>query len=796
MVSTISLWSAAPGRAQQDVPEVVLRLLEEGRRQQQEGRLERAVETLSEALRLGPDTVPVYLDLGAARARLGQIDLAVETFEKGLGIEPDNRGLLYNAAVLRLRQGDSEIALKHVDKALESDADAADLLQVRAGCLVRLDRQDEALAALRRAETAEPRSARLQFAVGNQLHRMGRLSEAADAFGKALRLDKKMTRASYNLGAVLVELGRYEEARKAYEDALAPLQRALAKGETVDTIHAVAFANLGAAYSQTAKWDNAANAYRAAAQIDPSFAEAQLNLGYALFQRKKWKESGRAYKKAVELDPGLSLAYLQLGEISYAQGNCESAIRWLEEGLGRLQAEGRLTAMERMARCYTELDRPEDAEQVFRRVLAEAPSDPNVLTDFGAVLRRNGRLEEAWQTLSRSLELRDGLRTRLEALAVAEAAGREDDRRRLLRSIDVEKDPRLWPLRREVAVLDLGAGRWAEAAETLGALAALDGVPAEEKGWASGWASIASWLAGDASRDGLRAELPYLQLVREAEAGRVDAALQMAADLPDVGPVLWARTFLDWQQGRDAAASRHLAAARKTGDGGLAAGGPAAGVIAAELDYQAGSFPSAAEGFAAATEACAAPSREPQAKIETGAGKAYIAVARPPGQALCAFAAARLPGARLQAGIAELRRAPSAAVEVARSVVASGAATAEQRAAARFIEGTSLLAQGAPRRAVSALQEALDGSLPEAWRDAAWINLGVARAELGAVDEALRCFSEASGPDAVLNAAILRHDRLNDPQGALDLYETYLRLGGPRRQQVEAWAEPLRELYR
>ena len=786
----------APVQAQDDVPEVVRRLLDEGRRHLQEGRVDRAVAILTEALHLDASTVRVYLDLGAAQVRAGDVPAAIATFERGLEIAPAERDLLYNAAVLRLRQGDADIALGHVETALRGEV-SVDLLQLQAGCLARLERHEDALAALRRAEKDAPRSARLQFSIGNQLHHLGRLDAAAAAFEKALRLDSSLIRASYNLGAVLVELGRYEEAGKAYEDALAPLEKALRRGESVEPIHAAAFANLGAAYTQSRRWDDAAEAYDAATRIDPQNADAFLNLGFALVQKKAWQEAAAAYERTVELDPSLSSAYLQLGEIAHARGRCEAAVDWLQRGLAVLDGAGRLDAMERMARCYTELGRPDDAEQVFRKVLAESPSDPALLADFGAVLRRNGRLEEAWQTLSRSLELRDDLQTRLEALAVAEATDRPADRERLLRSVDVDQDPaRLWPVRREVAWLDLRAGRWQDAANALASVAAVATVPENERPFLASWASIASWLAGTSSRDAVVGEAPGLTLVRHAAAGRGQEASKLAATLPGTGPVLMARALLEWQLGQDATAAGLLAAARRQGFDGSTAGH----VVEAETRLQAGDAAGAVAGFERAAELCDAGDQAIEKEImpadPRGSHGVFVAVTRPAGAALCAFARARLPVARLQAAVLVLRRAPSTAREAARSLAASADAAPELRAAARFVEGTALLVQGSPRDSVAMLKEAVEAPLPAAWQDAAWVNLGVAQSVLGDVDGALRSFAAAASPDAVLNAAILRQDRLNDPQGALELYERYLSLGGARSHQVESWAQHLREIYR
>ena len=790
--------------AQDDVPEVVRRLLEEGRRHIQSDDPDKAVEVLEEARRLGPDTVQVYLDLGAAQLQNGQVEAAVASFEQGLAVDPEHHDLLFNAAVLRLRQGQAEEALAHVKTALKAHKPSADLLQLEAGCLARLDRHEEALTSLRRAEKQEPRSSRVQFAIGNQLHRLGRLDEAVQAFEKALRLDSSMTRASYNLGAVLIELKRYPEARKAYQEALKPFTEALKKGRTIDPIHAVAYSNLGAAYSQTRQWKEAAEAYRSAAQVNPSLAEAHLNLGFALFQLKDWKAAKKAYRQALELDSALSLAYLQLGEISRLQGQCEDAVDWFKQALPKLQADGRLTAMESMAQCYTDMGRVADAEQVFRQVLAEAPSDPKVLADFGAVLRRNGRLDEAWQTLNRSLELKPELGTRLEALAVAEAGGWPSKREEMLRAIDVSQRDDLWPVDKEVAVLELSAGRWSAAKARLQRLVDGSATPKAEQQWARSWLSMIAWLDSD-GRSVPAGDGAGLEAVRQARASSWDAALvevnklnPVAANDPDVQALTG---MLQWASGRGAVAQPILSSALNAGVSHI---GPR--FVAARVALESrnsGIDPASLEDAAASCDDISGGSGGARAEgpRKEGDGPALVTLWPGVDPEFCAVVHDSLRQAYLRAALENLNRSPARAADLARRLSSSVGVTPSEKAMARFIEGTTLLAQGSMGAASRALTEILEGDsaadLPTGWATAAWNHLGMARAALKDWDGAERCFrkAEKDEPEALLNLAILLHDHRNDPQGALALYERYLKTNGPRRTEVGGWVAHLRELY-
>ncbi len=798
-------WAGPPPGSAQDIPEVVRRLLEEGNRHLRQDRFDEAIEVFKEARRLGPETVQVYLDLGATLARNGDMAGAKEVFEAGIGVSPGNRDLLYNAAVVCLRLDDPSAAVAHITAAIEANGEAADLLQVQAGGLARLEAHEQALAALRKAERLEPKSARIQFALGNQLHRLGRLKEAVVAFEKAADLDPGQTRALYNLGAVWVELGRYPDAKKAYEQALKPLSDALVKGQSIDSIHAVAYSNLGAAYSQLEEWGQAVEAYQIASQVDPTLADAQLNLGFAYVQLEQWDRAAQAYERAVGLDEGLSLAYVQLGEIRHRQGQCEQAVDWFEKGLRKLQADERMRAMEGLARCYTDLGRVADAEQVFRQVLAEAPSDPEVLKEFGSVLRRRGRHEEAREALHRSLELRpEELSTQLEVLAVEEARGDAEAQFRVLQSIkDAHGErPSLWPIRRNLALMHLQAGRWGDARRELAALSSNPQLPVDQRAWIDTALGLASWQLGHGEVD--RGDLGRGDFGAVGEAGPGVAAAVLAgrgeladalAQLDGLAPspeVDGLKGILAWAVGQEAGARSRLEQAEHTD-----VDGPLLQIALASLELGARS-PSATgraiDRLQSAMESCEAPAAGPVGRMS---GKAWV-VQGATTQDICDYAAALLRSAWLDDGAAQLSKNPGRALARARSVLGDPSADIAQSALASFIEGSALLARNDARGAQASLQQALSRAPSAEWSKVALNNLGIAWSRIGNLAEAEESFRSArSGfSEATLNLAILLHDEKKDPQAALELYEAYLREGGARRSEAQVWVDRLRELYR
>src|SRR5258706_11902395 len=111
-------------------------------------------------------------------------------------------------------------------------------------------------------------------------HGQGRFSEAEEAFETALRLNPRYTEAALNLSVTYNDRGKYDRAREVYTNAVAAsvgqpnaLDR-FARGKLAN-MHA----DLGAAYSGLAMFDEAVCEYSKALDLCPEFADLRVHLG-------------------------------------------------------------------------------------------------------------------------------------------------------------------------------------------------------------------------------------------------------------------------------------------------------------------------------------------------------------------------------------------------------------------------------------------------------------------------------------------------------------------------------------
>lgn len=79
--------------------------------------------------------------------------------------------------------------------------------------------------------------------------------------------------------------------------------------------------------TESATYEEAAEAYRQAIEIAPDFADAHCNLGSVYFNQDSREKAKACFQQAIELEPGHVEANLNLGAIREEEGADESALR-------------------------------------------------------------------------------------------------------------------------------------------------------------------------------------------------------------------------------------------------------------------------------------------------------------------------------------------------------------------------------------------------------------------------------------------------------------------------------------
>jgi tetratricopeptide (TPR) repeat protein len=276
----------------------------------------------------------------------------------------------------------------------------------------------EAEQAAREAIERGPEFDRGYTILGEALIDQGHLEEGLDQIRKGVAVGEGPVRARLVLATRLQDASRYEEAA-------AELQKVLA----LDPDHPTANNNLGNIYLRSGRSQDAIPLFRKAFEVTRD-ARMANNLGFAYFDLDRMDEAIQAFKDAHQLDPSLYTPPINLGESYEKVGNGEEARRWYAVALKTYDnalAKGgaRAALLSGRAFCASKLGRYDEAVRNIQDALKFKPKNNELLFRAAQIYAQAGHREEALAYVQR---------------AVQEGYSREELRRDLTLSI-LKDDP-------------------------------------------------------------------------------------------------------------------------------------------------------------------------------------------------------------------------------------------------------------------------------------------------------------------------------------------------------------------
>jgi tetratricopeptide (TPR) repeat protein len=214
----------------------------------------------------------------------------------------------------------------------------------------------QAEASFRIALRDDPSSAEAAYGLGSVYLDQQKTAEARDGFERALKL-----RASYpdtqanawnNLGLLAARAGKMEEAIGNFQQSL-----------TLSPDHRIALDNLGGAYRQMKRWDDARKTYERALEINPNDAEANYGLAMVFAHNDDSARAFEGLQKALKLRPDYPEALNNLGILYLRTHRRDEAVASFEECIRVAPAFDQ--SYLNLARVYIVEDAPEKARSVL-----------------------------------------------------------------------------------------------------------------------------------------------------------------------------------------------------------------------------------------------------------------------------------------------------------------------------------------------------------------------------------------------------------------------------------------------
>jgi len=142
----------------------------------------------------------------------------------------------------------------------------------------------------------------------------GRTAEAVEHFQKALQLSPDYLIALENLGNAYRQLKRWEDARKALEHAVA-----------VGPQDPEANYSLGMVFAQLNDVDRAHDYLQRALKLRPEYPEALNNLGILYLRTQRRDEAVASFKECIRVAPAFDQSYLNLARVYAIEGQADDA---------------------------------------------------------------------------------------------------------------------------------------------------------------------------------------------------------------------------------------------------------------------------------------------------------------------------------------------------------------------------------------------------------------------------------------------------------------------------------------
>lgn len=201
----------------------------------------------------------------------------------------------------------------------------------------------------------------LQTAIDD--HLAGRLEQAARAYVMALAQDPAQPVALHYLGVYLHQVGRHEEAVDKLRQA------SQLKPDNADWHN-----DFGNVLFALERFDEASQAYAAAAALLPQDHAIRTSLGAAYLECGRTQDALAALERAVQLAPDFIPAMQQLARLHTAAGDSLQAARWQCRVFVLPPLEGKSPEM--LGKAFYILERHAEAAQAYRQWLQQSPGNP------------------------------------------------------------------------------------------------------------------------------------------------------------------------------------------------------------------------------------------------------------------------------------------------------------------------------------------------------------------------------------------------------------------------------------
>ncbi len=303
----------------------------------QNGRTRAAKDIFSRLVDLVPKEADAYYYLGVSQAKEYLKAEAIASFRRALVLQPGLADAHWALGLLLNERGDGfKDALKAADRGLYFSPKSAYGHFVKGFILCSRGENDEAEVELTQSILLDDSVAHAHYYLALVYLRRQDDEKAIDAMERTILADPSYTEAYYSLGTLYARTGREVDG----QDMVSLFQRMSSADMEEEHYKKILYRssrtvtgarrsaghfNLGLVFLKRDQLDAALTQFRAAVEVDSTYAEAQHNIGVVLSLQGMHEDALTHFAKSVALDPSYALAHKNLGNSYLVRGDYAKA---------------------------------------------------------------------------------------------------------------------------------------------------------------------------------------------------------------------------------------------------------------------------------------------------------------------------------------------------------------------------------------------------------------------------------------------------------------------------------------
>jgi tetratricopeptide (TPR) repeat protein len=235
----------------------------------------------------------------------------------------------------------------------------------------------------------------------------------------------------------LYDMGLSSFYAKNYSEAIAHLYRATKVAPEEPKV----WNALGITYMEVEEYKKAEEAFRMALVANPEFSEAKMNLGILFFKTKDYKGAIKNLEEAIadETFDKKHMAFYHLAKVYKELGDREKYLEYLRKATAYNPMF--IDAQLELGSAYMDLKKYDEAEELFKSLISNNFTMPNVYLSLAKVYYETGRLEKAKEAIRMVLENKQANNLqKAQAYELLSKVLVEEQKRAVVRMMEIQKE--------------------------------------------------------------------------------------------------------------------------------------------------------------------------------------------------------------------------------------------------------------------------------------------------------------------------------------------------------------------